>query len=168
MRIDLPDSSFHGYSVQATQSLKTWEDDEGSHEEEAHDIHESQDTSNRAEDDDRSACFVDDNTLSGSGEKIWHNETGRKLVTRQHCSRVLETALGIKSGQVKQWVVGQQEASVRSLGYLRKREGITGYKILVSWKNPGKLKVMNLIYQYYFAFQMFFYVKTSSRFLSEC
>ncbi|XP_063871498.1 uncharacterized protein LOC135106420 isoform X3 [Scylla paramamosain] len=138
LRIDLPDSSFHGYSVQATLSLETPEDDERNHEEETHDIHESQDTSNEVEDDDGSTCFEDDSILAGSGEKLWDNEIGGMLLTKQHCSRGLETALGIKSGQVKQWVMGQQAASVRSLGYLQKREGITGYKMIISWKNPGK------------------------------
>ncbi|XP_045126052.1 uncharacterized protein LOC123513172 isoform X2 [Portunus trituberculatus] len=138
LRIDLPDSSFHGYSVQATHSLETPDDNERNHEEEASDIHESQDTSNGAQDDDRSSCDEDDDILSGIGEKVWDNEIGGKLVTKRYCSRGLETALGIKSGQVKQWVVGQQEAAFRSLGYLHKREGITGYKILISWKNPGR------------------------------
>lgn len=138
MQIDLPDSSFHGYSVQATQSLETPGNYERDHEEEDHGFHEHQDTSSEVENDDRSTCFEDDNILVGSRIKVWDNEIVGTSLTRQHCNRGLETALGIKSGQAKQRIVGQQEASIRSLGFLQKREGITGYKILISWKNPGK------------------------------
>ena len=105
---------------------------------------DNHDTSNEVEDDDSSTCFEDDDIIVGRDESFGDNEDGeRMVVTKQHCSRGLETALGIKSGKVKQWVVGKHEASVRSLGYLRKKEGITGYKILISWKNPGKYKVMS-------------------------
>lgn len=119
--------------------METPEDGERSSEEEDIDfLDETHDASTEVEEDDSSTCFEEDDVLAATAERFSDDEDGRVLMTKQHCSRGLETAIGIKSGQVKQWVVGQHVASVRSLGYFQKKEGITGYKIFISWKNPGK------------------------------
>lgn len=86
---------------------------------------------------DNATCFEEGDTQAGStlgGEREW------VLLVNQSCGRTLDTALGIKTGQMKQLVVSQHAATSRYYGFLQKREGITGYNIIISWKNPSKCK----------------------------
>lgn len=87
-----------------------------------------------------STCFEEGDVI---GDDTVGSEREKVLLTKQSCGRALDAALGIKTGQMKQWVVSQHAATLRSYGYLQKREGITGYRIMMSWKNPsGRCKML--------------------------
>ncbi|XP_050693737.1 uncharacterized protein LOC126984229 isoform X3 [Eriocheir sinensis] len=131
VKVDLPHSSFHGYSIQITQSLELPEHGRSNHEEEVEE-EEVHGTFNEIEN--SSTCFEEGDTLADSAVV---GERERVLLVEQSCGRALDTALGIKTGQLKQWTVSQHAVALKSYGFLRKREGITGYRIMISWKNPG-------------------------------
>lgn len=133
MKIDLPHSSFHGYSYQITHTLQLPENGKYDHEEEVEE-EEVHDSFSKVED--NSTCVEEGDALAGGS---WHGERRKVLLVRQSCGRILDSVLGLKTGYMKQWVVSQHAAALSSYGYLKKRERITGFRVMISWKNPGRL-----------------------------
>lgn len=138
MKVDLPHSSFHGYSIQTTQSLELPEHARSNHEEE---VEEEEVHGTFNEIDDSSTCFEEGDNLDDSAVV---GERDRVVLVEQSCGRALDNALGIKTGYMKQRTVSEHAVSSKSYGFFRKREGITRYRIMISWKNPGKYKVSQL------------------------
>lgn len=60
------------------------------------------------------------------------------------CNEALEARLGLRVINSKWKLSGQHTVGLASQLRISKSQGVEGYRLAVSWKNPGKLLVYNI------------------------